>query len=122
MAIVFLYFGFSQLRHPDLFIGWLPSEVSLLPISARTFVILNGAFEVFCGTLLFVGLFARVSALLLGIHLLSISFTIGFSEIGVRDFGLSLATIAIALLGPGAYALENRLGSSREEPNAPGNP
>ena len=119
LATVFLYFGISQLLHPEAFVGWLPKEVSMLPFSPRTFVVLNGGFEVFFGTLLLAGLFTRVSALLLGLHLFGITLSIGFSEIGVRDFGLSVATLALVLLGPGAYNLEERL---REEPDAPGQP
>ncbi len=106
LATVFLYFGISQLRHPELFIGWLPAEVASLPISPRTFVILNGGFETFFGTLLAVGLFTRLSAFLLGAHLLGIAFSIGFTEIGVRDFGLAAATLVIVMIGSGPLSLE----------------
>jgi uncharacterized membrane protein YphA (DoxX/SURF4 family) len=97
LSIVFLYFGISQLRNPEAFIGWLPKEVSLLPFEPRTFVVLNGGFETFFGTLLLIGLYTRIAALLLGMHLLGITFTIGWTEIGVRDLGLALATISISL-------------------------
>ena len=105
MAVVFLYFGIAQLRHPEGFIGWLPKEVELLPISPRTFVVLNGGFETFFGTMLLLGLYARLSAFLLGAHLFGIAMSIGWTEIGVRDFGLALATLVIVLLGAGPLNL-----------------
>jgi len=108
LALVFLYFGFSQLRDPTSFLGWLPAEVSLLPISPTTFVLLNGAVEVFFGTLLLLGIYTRLSAALLGLHLLGIAVSMGFTQTGVRDAGLSIATIAIALYGPDKYGLDWR--------------
>ncbi len=121
LACVFLYFGISQLRHPEAFIGWLPAEVAQLPLSPRTFVILNGGFETFFATLLLLGLFTRTSALLLGMHLLGITLTIGFTEIGVRDFGLSIATLVLVLSGPGQHSLQNYFASSRAAKRADSN-
>ena len=115
MAVVFLYFGISQLQHPQSFVGWLPKEVSLIPISSTTFVILNGAFETFFGTLLLLGIWTRLSAALLGLHLLGITFTIGFTEVGMRDLGLALATIALAMFGTTPLGIDD----SREEPSTP---
>ena len=127
MAIVYKYFGTSQLRIPESFIGWLPPEVALLPISARSFVILNGAFETFCGLLLLFGIFSRTCALLLGGHLLGITYTIGWTEIGVRDLGLSLATLTIVLLGSGPLGVDDlyqgpRRGSLGEQVSATNQP
>jgi uncharacterized membrane protein YphA (DoxX/SURF4 family) len=109
LAIVFLYFGIAQLRNPESFIGWLPGEIEFLYayITPRTFVVLNGGFETLCGTLLLIGLFTRISALLLGGHLLGITITIGLTEIGIRDFGLALATFVIVMIGAGPWSLES---------------
>lgn len=109
IAAVFLYFGISQLVTPEAFIGWLPKEVSMLPISPRTFVILNGGFEILAGSLLALGMFRRIAALLLGLHLLGITFTIGFTEIGMRDLGLSIATLTIVMIRNDYYSLEEFL-------------
>ncbi|RME31611.1 DoxX family protein [Candidatus Woesearchaeota archaeon] len=96
LASVFLYFGVSQLIRPEAFVGWLPAEAGLVPLTPRTLIVLNGAFETLFGTFLVLGLFTRISAFLLGGHLLMITFSIGLTEIGVRDFGLSIATLALA--------------------------
>jgi len=97
MAAVFLYFGITQLMRPEAFVGWLPPEANLIPLPATTLVALNGGFETLFGTLLLLGLFRRISALLLGMHLMMITITIGLTDIGVRDFGLAVAAISIAL-------------------------
>jgi len=107
MSFVFLWFGLSQLIEPNNFVGWIPPEASIIPISSYNLVIINGAIEVFFGILLFIGMYSRISALVLGLHLLGISFTIGLTEIGVRDFGLSFATLSLVFLGQGAYALDS---------------
>ena len=122
LALVFLYFGISQLAHPETFVGWLPKEVSMIPISPRTFVALNGGFETFFALMLMLGIIPRLSALLLGGHLLGITLTIGFTEIGVRDFGLAIATLVIVLTGAGPLRYDSLFGSSDDnyvDPIAP---
>jgi uncharacterized membrane protein YphA (DoxX/SURF4 family) len=106
MALVFLYFGISQLIRPETFIGWLPSEMSMIPIDSRIIVIFNGMFETFFGTLLLLGLYSRTSAFLLGAHLFGITLTIGFTEIGVRDFGLAMATLALIIMPKSEFSLD----------------
>jgi len=64
-------------------------------LSAVTLVHLNGVFEIIFGTALLLGFFTQLSAFLLALHMLDITFTVGFDSIGVRDFGLSIATIVI---------------------------
>jgi len=109
LSLVFLYFGFTQLQRPETFIGWLPAEAALIPLSARTLIVLNGSFEVIAGIALFIGIYTRLSSALLGLHLLAITISIGYTEIGVRDFGLALAALSIALFGADKMCLETFL-------------
>jgi len=115
MALVFLYFGISQLRTPSLFIGYLPKEAALIPISARSLVVINGGFEVFLGSLLLLGLYTRLCALLLGLHLAAITISIGYGDIGVRDFGLSIAMLSLAMNGQTIWSLDSFFKHRREE-------
>ncbi len=101
IAAMFLWFGFSQLFNGIEWVSWVPEwAVNMLSLPPAMIVLLNGALEVVLGSLLALGLFVRPAALLLGIHLLIITVEIGATAIGVRDFGLTCATFALALLAP----------------------
>jgi uncharacterized membrane protein YphA (DoxX/SURF4 family) len=106
IALVFLYFGLSQLRDPAQFVGWLPESVSAIFVDPSFIIVLNGAFEVFFGALLLLGVYTRLSAFLLAAHLAAITFDIGWGQIGVRDFGLTMAALGIALYGDDDYTID----------------
>lgn len=98
---MFLWFGFSQLLDGANWVGWVPEwAVNLLGIPPAFIVLANGLFEIVAGALLAAGFFVRLVALLLSLHLAVITVEIGFTAIGVRDFGLTMATLALALLHP----------------------
>ena len=99
LAAVFLWFGFSQLTDGLNWVGWVPEwAVELLNIPPAMIVLLNGAFEVVAGALLAFNILTRWVALALAAHLLVITIDIGLTPIGVRDFGLMMATFALAFL------------------------
>jgi len=107
LALVFLWFGFSQLMSPTQWTSFLPSFVSIVPISAVKFVLLNGWFEIVAAVLLILGAYTRLAALLLALHLFGITFTIGWNALGIRDFGLAVATLVIFLQGAGSFSIDN---------------
>ncbi|MES2135303.1 MAG: DoxX family protein [Patescibacteria group bacterium] len=99
LSAVFLWFGFSQLMDGIAWVAWVPEwAVNLLHLPPAMIVLGNGLFEVVFGTLLAIGLWTPYIALILALHLAVITFDIGLTAIGVRDFGLTIATIALALL------------------------
>jgi uncharacterized membrane protein YphA (DoxX/SURF4 family) len=104
LALVFLTFGIMQLVDAGSWLGYVPSFV---PIDARTAVYLNGVADAVFGILLALGVWTRIVALLAALHLLGITLSLGFNEIAVRDFGLSLALISVVLHGPDALCLGN---------------
>ncbi len=109
LAAVFLWFGFSQLLDGIHWVGLVPEwAVNLVHLPPAMIVLGNGLFEVVLGGLLAIGFWVRISALLLGLHLALITVDIGLSAIGVRDFGLVAATIALALLGKGKNGASER--------------
>jgi uncharacterized membrane protein YphA (DoxX/SURF4 family) len=98
LAALFLWFGFSQLLDGLNWVGWVPMwAVELLNIPPAMIVLGNGAFEVVAGGLLAFNILTRWAALALAVHLAVITVEIGMNEIGVRDFGLTMATLALVI-------------------------
>ena len=106
LVLVFLYFGISQLVAPSDWTGWLPLWTESLPVSQETFIIMNGAFETILALALLAGFYTRITATLLALHMLAITLDIGFTAVGVRDFGVTIATAALALLSPDRWTID----------------
>ena len=107
LGLVYLWFGISQLVNPGNFIGYLPGFLFNSGY-AGTFVIINGVFEIIAGTLLILGIFTRIVAALLALHLIAITFDLGYGEVAVRDFGLAVATIVVFLWGVDSWCMERK--------------
>jgi uncharacterized membrane protein YphA (DoxX/SURF4 family) len=108
LAGVFLWFGFSQLFNSLAWVGIVPDwAVNLLHMPPAFIVLGNGLLEVVLGSLLALGILSRYVALVLALHLFVIAFEMGFSAIGVRDFGLSFATLSVFFLAPRKVELLN---------------
>ncbi len=108
LSLVFLFFGVSQVYNPASWTGFVPNFVSSI-ITPGTAVLINGFIEIFFGLLLIFGLYTRFSSLILGLHLFVISISLGLTPLGVRDFGLALATISIFFSEPDKFCLDERL-------------
>ncbi len=107
LAILFLWFGFSQFFDQSMWTSWVPAwAMALTGLEAEMIVLLNGGFEIALGSLLALGLYTRAAATLLGLHLAVLVFEIGLTPIGMRDFAIMAATFALALLPPDHYALD----------------
>ena len=99
LAAVFLWFGFSQLFDGINWVAWVPDwAVSLLHLPPAMIVLGNGLFEVVLGTLLALGVRTTPVAYILALHLFIIVVDIGLTAVGVRDFGLMMAVLALGLL------------------------
>jgi uncharacterized membrane protein YphA (DoxX/SURF4 family) len=114
IAAVFIWFGLQQLGDPSSWFGFLPTWATTLPISQTDFIYLNGCFELLLGTSLLFGFYARTCALFLGLHLLGITYTVGYGAIGVRDFGLALTAISIAFGPISPFSID--AANAKEEP------
>lgn len=109
MSLVFLWFGFTQVMGPESWTSLIPEFITnITHLSALTFVYLNGGMEIVLGLLLIIGIYTRISALILALHLLFITIDVGYNAIGIRDLGLTLATLSIFFNGPDFLCLENR--------------
>ena len=108
LSLVFLWFGLTGVFNTEQFIGYVPESAYSLPISIESIVILNGIFEIILGILLITGLFTRVVSVILSLHTLLIMFSLGYNDVAVRDFGIALATLAIAFNGPDNWSLDRK--------------
>ncbi len=96
---VFIWFGLSQIMHPDMWTGLIPAWLTgLTGLSAHTFVLVNGSVEIILALCLALGLFVPIVAVLLSLHLFTIAADLGLTAVGVRDIGLALAVLALAFL------------------------
>lgn len=104
LATVILWFGFSQIFDAASWTSWVPHWASFFGLTALQVVYLNGAFEAITGILLVLGILARPIAVLLFLHLAVLVVDIGITPIGVRDFGLAVAFLYLALSKPASNA------------------
>ncbi len=113
IAIVFLWFAFSQIKNAGSWTRMIPSYVtSIVPFSSNTLVYMNAAFEIIFASLLLVGLYTRLASGLLTLHLLHIVTILGYGPTGVRDFSLVIATLSIFLAGADEFCLDRLIGRS----------
>lgn len=107
IALVFLWFGTAQIIDPTRWVSYIPEGiVGIFSLNALKLVYLNGLFEIIFASALLLGYFTRVSALLLALHMLDITYVVGFDAVGVRDFGLSIAAIAVFMHGADYFSLD----------------
>lgn len=110
VALVYIWFGFSQLLHPSMWTSLVPSyAATIIPTSVLNIVLLNGVFELIFGLLLLVGFWTRIAAGLLALHAIHIVTVVGYSPIGVRDFGIMMAAIGTFLNGIDSWTLEYKM-------------
>ena len=109
LALVLLWFGIDEIINPENWFGYIPSWLSyILPFSPYFFITLNGIFEIMMGVLLLIGSYTRIIAFIAALHLLSITVVVGYNEIGVRDFGLTLMAVSLIFSGAGVLSLGNK--------------
>ena len=87
MVAVILWFSLQQFLHNDQYTAYVPDlVVALSHLSAGMLVFFNAVFELVFGILLAFGWQTRIVSLLLALHLFDIMYTVGYGQIGTRDF------------------------------------
>lgn len=111
LAFVFIWFGLNQLLDQSMWTSLIPDGlIKNTGVSAETFVILNGSFELFTAGLLAFGIRVRLVGLLLSLHLLFIILSLELSAIAIRDIGLLFGLTSLTLYGPDQYSLDKTTG------------
>jgi uncharacterized membrane protein YphA (DoxX/SURF4 family) len=102
LAVVFLYFGISQILDQSRWIYLVPDRFFIFYIHEvlkSKLVFINGIFDVVIALSLISGLFIRIFSFLGFIHLFSITiFSLGFEPSGIRDLGLAFAILSLFFL------------------------
>lgn len=106
LALVLLWFGFSQLKNPAQWTRMIPDYVSGLA-SPTTLIYANGIIEIVLAVLLLLGLFTRITSALVTLHLLHITTIVGYGAVGARDIALTFAALATFLHGPDEFCLDH---------------
>ena len=127
VSFLFLWFGISQLLFPSDFLGWLPfwahhhsgqmhgmdgmmhNFMHSSNVTDYNLVLVNGIFETTFGLLLLLGLSTRLTALILAIHMLHITIIVGYNDVGVRDFVLTLAAVSVFLNGTDRFCMDKKI-------------
>lgn len=117
LALVFLYFGFSQAINTSAWASLVPAFLTKSFLSANNIVIMNAILEITLGIFLSLGLYTKFSSIILSIHLLFITIGMSFSPIGARDFGLTIATLVIFLSDLDTYTLDWKIKNRITIPN-----
>jgi len=109
MAAVILWFSLAQFFNASQWTAYIPdSIVSMTGISATILVYFNATFELVFGILLVFGWQTRIVAFLLAAHLFDIMYVVGYGEIGVRDFGLAVATLVVFMNGSDILCIQQK--------------
>ena len=105
--------------NPILWTAWVPR---FIPFAPETVVMINGIFDLLIGGFLILGLFLRFFSFIGIIHLIGITASVGYNDIGIRDFGILLALIAVFLNGPDQYCIDFLRSKRKESSEAVINP
>src|SRR3989344_2300691 len=114
LTVVLLWFGTSELIDAASWTSYAPSWAhSLGFMSAEQMVIMKGIFERVVGACLLAGFCLRWAAGLLFLHFFPILFSVGYNEIGMRDFGLHMAALSLFLSGDDRFSVDCYLRTKR---------
>jgi len=99
LGVVFIWIGILVLKSPE---GWgaymQPWAQELLISPIKTTMIIAGVADILFGILLFSGKLTWLGALLGSLHLIVIVVTVGLNEIGLRDLGILVGSVALFFL------------------------
>lgn len=94
LGIAFLWIGVDMLRHPDVWIGYVPEDVPL-GLTQEAALQVGGLFDVVVGLALMVPVLPKLMGGLAAIYLLTIVVTNGVDAVLIRNIGLLGAALAL---------------------------
>lgn len=101
-----LWFGINELLDPASWTVWVPTWALGFGLSKLQILYLNGAFESIASIFVIFGIWTRSIAFLMFLHMGLIVYDIGVSPVGVRDFAIAIALLAMSLKNPDEFSLK----------------
>ncbi len=101
LIFIFGYFGIDKFLHPLLWIGWIPPWMDgLLGMTKDVWLQIIGGMEMLFALLLLIPIrpIQKTGAALMALNLIGILTQVGWNDMGARDFGLMMMSIALFLL------------------------
>ena len=99
LGLVFTWFGLDKLINPSNWLGYItPKVAQFIFINLNSFIFILGIIEIMLGILLIIGLYTRIVALIMAIHLTLVIISIGFNDVAVRDIGLLSIALYLSLI------------------------
>lgn len=96
LAFVFLWFGWSGVSNPGMWVAIVPSWTSVIA-TPEILVFLHGIFEIVFGLLLFAGIWTGPVAFILFLNLLHTITLLPWGPIMARDIAIASALLSLAL-------------------------
>ncbi len=101
LSFVFIYFGIDKFVDASLWIGWIPDWMNgLLGMNSSLWLQIIGVTEIVIGIALLipVRLLRQIATIAAALHLVGILTQVGWNDVGVRDIGLLMMTLALWFL------------------------
>ena len=109
LALVYLWFGISQIMSPLLFTQYIPDFLTALLDNSELIVLSSGIIVSLLGLLLLLGLMTKIVAWILVFHMIIVLNGIGYNSMGVKSFGILIGTITIAMTRNDSLRLDNKI-------------
>ena len=114
IAVVFLWFGMDKFFRPLVWFGFVPEfAVGLNPLSPSAFMYVQGVVETALGFLLLIGFFTRIASVAAAFIMLLVVVSLGFNDLGIRDFAVFCIAVALSLSDPVKPSLDFYLRSRK---------
>lgn len=94
LGLVFLWIGIDILRHPELWIEFVPQALPF-GIPREVGLQINGFLDVLLGVLLIVRILPKIAAAVAALYLAGILITQGVNAVLIRDVGLLACALAL---------------------------
>lgn len=98
LAFVFGWFGVDKFLHPTIWTGFLPLWMDgFLGYPDTVWILLIGAVEILLALMIIVPIriVRQIGVAVIALHLLAVIWQVGWNDIGVRDIGLLLSSLAL---------------------------